>query len=284
MADWRSLGRALGAGFVAFALGACAADPAPVAMRGDWRPGRVAPPYNPDAPPRILDGTERLQCVPFARNASGVQLFGDANTWWAQAAGRYPRSNSPAPGAVLVTRGYRDASRGHVAVVASVVNERLILVDHANWLNGGEVSVSVPVTDVSPQNDWSEVRVWYAPLQALGGTHWPVHGFIYPDASARMMAASGMTRFQNGAIAVAQPASAPSSSAMRCSNISTVGLEKRLYIWPLSSPRKRAAASSAAGPAPPGRPTCCREPWCSWRPATSCASRPSASCRPCGAS
>jgi hypothetical protein len=24
------------------------------------------------------------------------------------------------------------------------------------------------------------VRVWYAPLQALGGSHWPVQGFIYP--------------------------------------------------------------------------------------------------------
>ena len=180
MADWRSLGRALGAGFVAFALGACAADPAPVAMRGDWRPGRVAPPYNPDAPPRILDGTERLQCVPFARNASGVQLFGDANTWWRQAEGRYPRSQTPAPGAVLVTRGYRDPSRGHVAVVTEVLSSRIVRVDHANWLNGGEISVGVPVLDVSPDNDWSQVRVWHVPGAHWGGRVYEVEGFIHP--------------------------------------------------------------------------------------------------------
>ncbi|MFN3286808.1 MAG: CHAP domain-containing protein, partial [bacterium] len=29
------------------------------------------------------------QCVPFARMISGVQIFGDAWTWWKQAAGKY---------------------------------------------------------------------------------------------------------------------------------------------------------------------------------------------------
>ena len=29
------------------------------------------------------------QCVPFARLMSGIQIFGDAHTWWQQAAGRY---------------------------------------------------------------------------------------------------------------------------------------------------------------------------------------------------
>ncbi|MFY8142871.1 MAG: CHAP domain-containing protein, partial [Caulobacter sp.] len=29
------------------------------------------------------------QCVPFARLMSGIQIFGDARTWWSQAAGKY---------------------------------------------------------------------------------------------------------------------------------------------------------------------------------------------------
>ena len=29
------------------------------------------------------------QCVPFARAASGIQIYGDAWTWWDQAEGRY---------------------------------------------------------------------------------------------------------------------------------------------------------------------------------------------------
>src|SRR5271155_145976 len=36
------------------------------------------------------------ECVPYARARSGVSLRGDANTWWAQAAGRYARETSPA--------------------------------------------------------------------------------------------------------------------------------------------------------------------------------------------
>ncbi len=125
-------------------------------------------PYDQSAPPRVLAGRAPLQCAPFAREQSGIEIYGDANTWWGQAAGRYPRSNSPAPGAVLVMRGYHDARRGHVAVVTQVVSSRMILVDHANWLNRGEISTNVPVVDVSPNNDWSEVRVWYIPRSPMG--------------------------------------------------------------------------------------------------------------------
>ena len=45
-------------------------------------------------------------------------------------------------------------------------------------------------------------------------------------------------------LAVARAVSAPSSAAMRVSNISTVGFEKREYWWPGSSPVNRAAACS----------------------------------------
>lgn len=137
------------------------------------------PAYRGD-PPRVTDSTANLQCVPFARQASGVEIYGNANTWWAQAAGRYPRSNTPAFGSVFVMRGYNTTARGHVAVVTQVESNRLIRVDHANWLNAGEVSRGVPVLDVSPNNDWSQIRVWHIPGGHWGGRIYRADGFIHP--------------------------------------------------------------------------------------------------------
>lgn len=176
--------RALALGLMAATLTACASTPAPISTNALGRYGNVAalprPPFDPDSPPRIADARARLQCVPFARDASGVEIYGDANTWWRQAAGRYPRSNSPAPGAVLVTRGYNNPGRGHVAVVTHVESSRIIRVDQANWLNNGEISVGVPVIDVSPNNDWTEVRVWHIPGGHWGGRVYVAEGFIHP--------------------------------------------------------------------------------------------------------
>lgn len=178
-----TLGRALALGLIAAGLGACATSPAPMvsgrtpANRGPFGGDTGIDPY---APPRILDGTQPLQCVPFARSASGIEIYGDANTWWNQAAGRYPRSAQPAPGAVFVMRGYNDPNRGHVAVVTAIVSSRIIRVDQANWFNAGEISLAVPVLDVSPNNDWSEVRVWYVPDQHWGGRVYQAEGFIHP--------------------------------------------------------------------------------------------------------
>ena len=45
-------------------------------------------------------------------------------------------------------------------------------------------------------------------------------------------------------VAVARAASAPSSKAMRCSNMATVGLPKREYWKPGDSPVNRASACS----------------------------------------
>jgi surface antigen len=36
--------------------------------------------------------------------------------------------------------------------------------------------------DVSPANDWSKVRVWYAPVADLGTAAYPTNGFIYSQA------------------------------------------------------------------------------------------------------
>jgi len=176
--------RVLGLAMASLGLAACATTPAPVLSGGGPAapPAVERPPFDPDAPPRVLDASAGLQCVPFARRASGIQIYGNANTWWVQAAGRYPRSNSPAPGSVLVTRGYHDPGRGHVAVVTEIVSDRVIRVDHANWLNGGEISVGVPVLDVSPDNDWSQVRVWNIPGGMWGGRVYEAEGFIHAFA------------------------------------------------------------------------------------------------------
>lgn len=128
-----------------------------------------------------------LQCVPYAREVSGVRIFGDAHTWWSQASSRYERSNRPRVGAVMAFQPHRKMKLGHVAAVSKVIDSRTVLLDHANWspINGrrGQIERDVKAIDVSPGNDWSEVRVWYAPLQALGKTRWPVHGFIYGDGA-----------------------------------------------------------------------------------------------------
>src|SRR5690242_12121509 len=59
----------------------------------------------------------RLQCVPFARKESGIELIGNAWTWWKQAAGVYQRGPAPEAGAVLAFRANSTMRLGHVAVV-----------------------------------------------------------------------------------------------------------------------------------------------------------------------
>ena len=124
-----------------------------------------------------------LQCVPYARTISGIEIYGDAHTWWNQAEGRYARGTRPKVGAVMAFRPHGNSHLGHVAAISRIVDSRTVLIRHANWspINGrrGQIEDNVRVVDVSPGNDWSEVRVWFDPIQNLGGTHWPVQGFIY---------------------------------------------------------------------------------------------------------
>lgn len=132
--------------------------------------------YEPTA--RVANSRAGLQCVPFARRESGVAIYGDANTWWTQAQNRYETADTPTEGAVLVLRGYANANRGHVAVVREVVSSRMIIVDHANWLNGGEITRDVPIRDVSEAGDWSKVQVWHVPGRHWGARVYDVQGFI----------------------------------------------------------------------------------------------------------
>jgi surface antigen len=133
---------------------------------------------------------QHWECVPVARMLSGIDIYGNALSWWDQAEGRYRRGNSPRRGAVLAFLPHGSMTLGHVATVSRVIDDRTILVTHSNWspINGmrGQIERDVQVIDVSEDGDWSRVRVWYAPSQGLGTTTWPVHGFIYPDGKAPM--------------------------------------------------------------------------------------------------
>jgi hypothetical protein len=129
--------------------------------------------------PSTTQAHARLQCVPFARSLSGIAIHGNANTWWDQAAGRYQRGDEPQIGAVLSFAAARAMPLGHVAVVSKIIDDRQILLDHANWSRPGLVERQALAVDVSPQGDWSAVRVWYSPNRSLGSRINPTFGFIY---------------------------------------------------------------------------------------------------------
>lgn len=157
------------------------------------------------------------QCVPFARMISGIQLFGDAWTWWGKASSaNYPTGFRPTGGAVLVFKPQGAMRLGHVAVVSQVVTERVIQVTHANWsvIGGrrGQVEENVTVVDVSPSGDWSQVKVWYDPSRDLGTTVYPTYGFIYQKPGGEnivVAAARNATETAINQVAQVLPLAAP---------------------------------------------------------------------------
>jgi surface antigen len=159
------------------------------------------------------------QCVPFARLLSGIQIYGDALTWWRQALGKYETGFLPKAGAVLCFKPTDRMRLGHVAVVSQVLTDRVIQISHANWsrIGGtrGQIERDVTVIDVSPAGDWSNVKVWYDPVRDLGSTTYPTHGFIYQDATARRLASSGYNTASNTAVAMAQGAANQVATAVR---------------------------------------------------------------------
>ncbi|WP_226946526.1 CHAP domain-containing protein [Rhizorhabdus phycosphaerae] len=136
---------------------------------------------------------QTIQCAPFARMFSGIQLFGAAASWWNQAVGKYLRGSTPQTGAVMVFKAIGSMRSGHVATVTKVVSDRVIKITHANWsvINGrrGQVERDVTVVDASPSNDWSQVKVWFAPIGKVGNKAYPVNGFIYKDSERSTAAA-----------------------------------------------------------------------------------------------
>ncbi|MFY7837454.1 MAG: CHAP domain-containing protein [Novosphingobium sp.] len=153
-----------------------------------------------------------LQCVPYARQVSGIHIYGDALTWWEQAEGRYARGRKPKAGAVMSFAPYGRMELGHVAAVSKVIDSRTVLLRHANWsmIDGrrGQIEDNVRAVDVSDANDWSEVRVWYAPIGNLGTTAWPVNGFIYPEKPGKQ---KGFTLLAAKPVVKAKAAEAPRS-------------------------------------------------------------------------
>ena len=146
----------------------------PIVHRAPAAPGNVVP--------RIVRPEKPVQCVPFARAQSGIDIRGNASRWWQLAAGRYMRAKRPEEGSVFVMKGYQTAQRGHVAVVRKVVDERTIVVDHANWGNDGRIYLQAPIRDLSPGNDWSQVQVWFTPTNQWGRRVYKAKGFILPAA------------------------------------------------------------------------------------------------------
>ncbi len=125
-----------------------------------------------------------LQCAPYARQISGIQLFGRAAGWWGEAEGRYDRGQEPRVGAVLAFAASRSMPAGHVAMVSKVVSPREVRLTHANWSYRGGIERDVRAIDVSANNDWTDVRVWYGPIGDLGLRANVAHGFIYPEHKA----------------------------------------------------------------------------------------------------
>jgi surface antigen len=165
-------------GILLAALAGCASHPTvpTVAIAPEPESELVVLPPPPDKP---------MQCVPYARQVSGIDLRGDAWTWWGQARGHYARGKKPRPRAVLVFTKTRALPRGHLSVVTRVVDARQVLITHANWGSTsdtrGQVTNDVRVIDVSPGNDWSELRVWNG--SDFGRSN-PAAGFIYPVPTA----------------------------------------------------------------------------------------------------
>lgn len=165
------------------------------------------------------------QCVTFARSLTNMDIYGDAWTWWEKASGKYERGDAPKSGAVLVFQKHGKMSRGHVAVVSQVITERLIQITHANWSpiagRRGQVEENVTVVDVSPNNDWSAVKVWYGPLNDLGSTIYPIYGFIYnKDAATPQLPARPQPYAPQPLIAQVlekQDTTSPSPAAMQTS-------------------------------------------------------------------
>lgn len=123
-----------------------------------------------------------ISCVPYARQATGMNISGNGRDWWHNAAGRYARSSRPEPGAILSFPSSGGMRSGHVAVVSRVINSRLIEIDHANWggpgIRRGSVMHGVDVMDVSENNDWTQVRVQVGWSNDNFGRAYPTHGFI----------------------------------------------------------------------------------------------------------
>ncbi|MDE2303886.1 MAG: CHAP domain-containing protein [Sphingomonadales bacterium] len=145
------------------------------------------------------------QCATYAASHSDVALRGNAHSWWDHAEGVYQRAHRPEVGSVMVMKATRAMPMGHVAIVSRVLGDREVLLTHANWRGDGRVETDVRAIDVSPDGDWSQVRVWYAPSHAMGLRNCPIFGFILPHRATDLAMA--------GSDGAAPAGQAPSAAA-----------------------------------------------------------------------
>jgi len=152
-----------------------------------------------ESPP---DPAVGASCVLYARAASGIDIRGDAYTWWDGASGRYLRGQVPEVGAVLVLAQSDRLHLGHLAVVRQVLDDRDILVDHSNWVPG-RIITGMQVRDVSLENDWTALR-FLNPDYGVFGSVYPADGFIYQMPPAPALSQNGGGSSQLGREVAAQ--------------------------------------------------------------------------------
>ena len=190
-----------------------------------------------------------LQCVPYARENTGIELTGNAANWWENAAGIYERGARPEVGSVLNFRATGRMRMGHVAVVSNVVNSRSVQIDHANWSGRGVVTRNVTVVDVSPSNDWSAVRV------ALGngdfGSVYPTYGFIYDRPDKGTMLANAGTVHTANALPTSVPVLAAASPVLNPAPLDLRPQDERVAV--LLAPQQEEEVAEVADDARPYR-------------------------------
>lgn len=172
--------------FVAFLTSCSTTPPKSPGVPGKKPSYTASSPSKPYTPVHDYYKNDRsMQCVPYAREASGIPIRGNAHTWWTQAQGKYECSKTkPKVGAVVVLSKTKRNKYGHVGVVSGIIDNRNIEVEHTNW--GGSVATRrivykrMPAIDVSENNDWSKIRFWNYPSSSFGRIY-PASGFIYPD-------------------------------------------------------------------------------------------------------
>ena len=207
----------------------------------------------PRPKPQILAANHYMQCVPFARELSGIAIRGDAYLWWQMAEGLYRKAHKPQVGAVFVMEGYNTDARGHVAVVKRLLTPRVMVVDHANWLNDGKLHVDTPIKDVSPNNDWSMVRVWLTPASRYGSRVYTAKGFLLQDTRARQMANAARIRFADDYSRLL--AAAPEEATRVLGEMLSTQPLTPVEAQKAAERRRRAVAASASSPRPkPAKP------------------------------
>ena len=157
------------------------------------------------AGPRIGGpATASLECVPYAREVSGIRLYGDAASWWEAAAGQYDRTSQPLPGAVLVFRRTGRLPHGHVSPSSPGCGPR-----GRSW-SARPTGCTAASPAASPW--WTSRPATTGARCACGGTRpatlgtttYPTFGFIAPAFAPRRRpcrrGASGDVPVRNGRI------------------------------------------------------------------------------------